>query len=91
MSGKPIPAVRGSLFNERRNTSRVFAVPPHAYADATRALAALRRDQPALVRWLEDGHPTLTHDEHQARFGEPYRGVRSRRREAVSPAKGKEG
>ncbi len=84
-----IPRVSGPTWDERRNTSRVFAVAPHAFKDATVSLAALRRDQPALVRWLEDGHPTLTHDEHVARFGEPYRGVKSRRREAVEAREGK--
>jgi hypothetical protein len=59
-------------WDERRNTSQVFQPQPNAVPDALRALAALRRDDPALVAWIEDGAPTLTEDEHIARFGEPY-------------------
>ena len=65
-------------WDEHRNTSRVFLVPPDALPTALRAMQALRRDQPALVKWIEDGHPTLTDAEHLARFGEPYRGVKAR-------------
>lgn len=71
--------ISGPTWDPRRNTSRVWPVPPHAIKDALRALASLRREQPALVAWLESGAPTLTHAEHLERFGEPYRGVRARR------------
>ena len=71
---------QSSVWDKHRNTSQVFPVPPDALPAALRSLAALRRDQPALVKWLADGHPTLTDAEHLERFGEPYRGVRSRRR-----------
>ena len=40
---------------------------------ALEACADLRRRDPELVRWIEDGHPTLTDAEHVARFGKPYR------------------
>lgn len=60
-------------WDEHRNTSRVFPVPPGALDEALRSLAALRRNDPALVRWLEDGHPRLTEAEHVARFGGPYK------------------
>jgi len=63
-------------FNEHRNTSRVFPVPPDALP---KALAALRTVDPALRRWIEDGHPTLTQAEHVARFGAAYDG-RARKR-----------
>lgn len=74
-----ITPVRGSTFNEHRNTSRVFAVPPHAHKEALASLERLRRDDPALVRWIEDGHPTLTAEQHLSRFGAPY-SVRPRKR-----------
>lgn len=73
--------VVGGSFDERRNTSRVWPVSPLALKDALAALAALRRNDPALVRWIEDGHPTLTETEHLTRFGEPY----SRRPRRVAP------
>ena len=79
MAEKRIYAGAAGRWDERRNTSQVFPVPPDALPNALRALAALRRDQPALVQWIEDGHPTLTEAEHLERFGEPYRCVRSRR------------
>lgn len=75
--------VVGGSFDERRNTSRVFPVPPTALPDALASLAALRRNDPALVRWIEDGHPTLTADEHVARFGGPYIVTRSRKTSAT--------
>lgn len=37
----------GAVFDERRNTSRVFPVPPDALPNALRALAAFRRSNPA--------------------------------------------
>ena len=65
--------VVGGGFDERRNTSRVWPVPPNALPDALRSLTALRRTDPALVQWIEDGHPNLTEADHLERFGEPYR------------------
>jgi hypothetical protein len=65
---------QSSVFDERRNTSRVWPVPPDALPTALKALRTL---DPALRRWIEDGHPRLTDDEHRARFGEPYRATRS--------------
>jgi hypothetical protein len=60
-------------FDERRNSSRVFPVPPDAHKDVLRAVAAWREREPAAYRWLADGHPRLTEDDHVARFGEPYK------------------
>lgn len=74
-----VPRQPGATFDERRNTSRVFKVPPDALPAALRALAALRRSDPALVQWLEDGHPRLTEAEHVARFGETFVSRRSRK------------
>lgn len=71
--------VVGGQFDEHRNTSRTWAVPPNALPDALKSLAALRRSDPALVQWLEDGHPRLTEASHSERFGEPYRGKSSRK------------
>lgn len=66
-------------FDERRNTSRTFAVSPNALPDALRALARLRVTDPDLVRWIEEGHPTLTAAEHFERFGAEHEGKRARR------------
>lgn len=65
-------------WDERRNTSRVFPVPPDAFPNALRALAQFRRTDPARAQWIEDGAPTLTDAEHVERFGEPYKGHRAR-------------
>jgi hypothetical protein len=65
-----------SVWDERRNSSRVHPVPPNVYPDAMRALAHFRRTNPAHVRWIEEGYPNLSEAEHVARFGKPYkRGV----------------
>jgi hypothetical protein len=60
-------------WDERRNSSAVLPVPPDALPNALRALAAFRRDQPALYAWVAAGAPRLSEAEHLARFGEPYR------------------
>ena len=59
-------------YDERRNTSRVFPVTVQDGENARRAVTALRRTDPALVQWIEDGHPRLTEAEHIQRFGVPY-------------------
>jgi hypothetical protein len=74
-----IPRTFGVQFDEHRNTSRVWPVPPDARRDAVKALATL---DPALRRWIEDGHPNLTDAEHRARFGEPYNAPRPRKARA---------
>lgn len=61
-----------SVWDDKRNTSRVRPVPPDALPNALAALARLRASDPALVKWIEDGYPTLTEDEHVQRFGEPH-------------------
>jgi hypothetical protein len=63
----------------RRNTSQVHAVPPNVYPDAMRELVRLHTDKPELVRWIEEGFPTLTEAEHLSRFGEPYKPYRDRK------------
>ncbi len=63
---KPIPRQGAFIFDEHRNTSRVWPVPK---GSAEIALRALRTIDPALREWIEDGHPTLTETEHMQRFG----------------------
>jgi hypothetical protein len=67
-------------FNEHRNTSRVWPVTEQDCENARRALAAFKRDQPALYSWVAEGAPTLTEDQHRIRFGESYRSHRQARR-----------
>ena len=64
---------QASVWDDKRNTSRVQPVPPNVYPDAMRALARLRATHQALVQWIEDGYPTMTEAEHYERFGEPYK------------------
>ena len=73
---------QGTAWDERRNTSRVFPVPPGALRAALDALARLRVDDPALVDWIEAGAQNLSDDEHRRRFGAAYTATRSRRRAA---------
>ncbi len=61
------------VWDETRNSSRERRPSPTALADCRASLSALRRNDPALVQWIEDGHPTLTEAEHVERFGAPYK------------------
>ncbi len=70
---------RSAVWDERRNTSRAHAPSPTALRDALQVCERLRQTEPALVRWVLDGHPLLTEAEHVARFGEPYEKARRRR------------
>jgi hypothetical protein len=63
---------QSSAWDERRNSSRVFPVPPGAVEDCDRALARWQAENPAHAQWILDGYPTLTDDEHVARFGVKY-------------------
>jgi hypothetical protein len=65
-----IPAQGGYVWDEHRNTSKVWAVPPGALPSALRSLKTL---DPALRQWIEEGHPLLTEAEHFERFGESYK------------------
>lgn len=69
----------GSQWDDRRNSSQTRAPNPRALADCLSACAALRRSDPRLVAWIEEGHPTLTRGEHVARFGASYASTRLRR------------
>lgn len=63
-------------FDARRNTSRVFQPEPGAVGEAQRALRTI---DPRLRKWIEEGHPTLTEDEHYRRFGETYKGTATKK------------
>ena len=66
-------AGKAALFDEHRNSSRVFPVPPTALPDAMRALAAYRRDHPEMYAYIEAGSPPiLSQDDHIRWFGRPY-------------------
>lgn len=69
----------GSRWDDRRNTSETRGPSPMALSECLQVCAGLRRADPRLVKWIEDGHPNLTHDEHFRRFGVPYKGVRAKR------------
>lgn len=71
MARRKFPA--GSTFNHRRNTSRVFPVPPGSLEAAQRSLEQFAQDHPAHAQWIKDGYPTLTDAEHVERFGKPYK------------------
>jgi len=60
-------------FDEHRNTSRVFPPPPGAVADALKSLKAYTKRYPKHARWLLEGHPSLSEDEHWERFGCAYK------------------
>jgi hypothetical protein len=70
---------QSSTWDERRNSSRVFPVPPGAVEDAERALRRWQAEAPAHAQWILDGYPTLTDADHVARFGEPYTGPKRRK------------
>lgn len=75
MTSTAIPRSFGPTFNDRRNTSRVFPVPPDALPAALDELRRFREREPELVEWIEAGAPRLTHAEHRARFGVDYGGT----------------
>ena len=68
-----------AVWDERRNSSRVFPVPPDALPNALAALARFKASQPDLYAWVAGGAPNLTHGQHMALFNEPYRATRSRK------------
>jgi hypothetical protein len=70
-------------WDERRNSSRVFPVPPEALPNALRALRMLHEREPELCAWITAGAPTLTEAEHEFHFGSPY--ARTATRSAPAP------
>lgn len=69
---------QSAVWDESRNTSRLRPPSPTALPDALRALAKLRETHPALVAWIEAGHPPLSEAEHVRRFGVAYKATRKR-------------
>ena len=68
-----------AIWDEHRNSSRVFPVPPDALPNALDALARFKASQPDLYAWVASGAPTLTHGQHVAMFGESYKAQRSKK------------
>lgn len=60
-------------WDEHRNTSQVFPVPPGSLERALASLEYLREHDPALVAWIEAGHPNLSEQDHLQRFGKPFK------------------
>lgn len=58
-----------AVWDPRRNTSKVHAVPPNAGPEALIALERWRLENPKHAAWIAEGAPRLTRDEHRARFG----------------------
>lgn len=62
-----------AVFDEHRNTSRVFDVPPEAVDEARDALERFARANPRHVAWLAAGAPSIRSEaDHLRWFGEPY-------------------
>lgn len=74
-----IPYQGAPRFDEHRNTSRVWSVSPGAADDADKAIRRWAAENPAHAKWITDGYPTLTDDEHVVRFGESYATTRRKR------------
>jgi hypothetical protein len=74
-----IPLQPGGTWDYKRNTSRVFPVPPDALPNALRALQSFREREPVHAAWIADGYPNMTADEHVAMFGIPYVKARPKR------------
>lgn len=67
-------------FDERRNTSRVWPVPPAAIDAARRSQARYERERPAWYRWIVAGCPELTPEQYAAEGGAHAAGARRRAR-----------
>ena len=78
----PLGRKNVAVFDEHRNSSRVWPVPPTAVPEALEALARFKASRPDLYGWVASGAPLLTHGRHEALFGEPYKATRSRKVEA---------
>ncbi len=69
----PLGRKNVAVFDERRNSSRVWPVPPTALPEAIEALERFKRQHPDLYGWVASGAPRLSHGQHTALFGEPYK------------------
>jgi hypothetical protein len=78
----PLGRKNVAVFDEHRNSSRVWPVPPTALPEAEVALALFKRNQPDLYGWVASGAPLLTHGRHAALFGEPYKATLTRKASA---------
>lgn len=56
-------------FDEHRNTSRIWPVPPEAIEAAKRSQRRYEREQPAWYRWIIAGCPELTPEQYAAEGG----------------------
>jgi hypothetical protein len=73
MGAVSIPRVSRVTWDEHRNTSRVFPVPPGAVEAADRALRAWTRENPKHAAWVAAGAPPInSQEDHVEWFGEPY-------------------
>lgn len=79
-SGRVYAVGAATQWDASRNTSSVRAPAPDALANATRALAAFRRDYPELHSWIAAGAPRLSEHDHLVRFGVPYESPRRARK-----------
>ena len=71
-----------AVWDERRNSSRVFPVSQEDVENAQTALARFKASQPDLYEWVASGAPNLTEGQHVAMFGEQYRATRSKKASA---------
>jgi hypothetical protein len=58
-----------SQFDEHRNTSRVWPVPPQVIDAARRSQAVYERTKPPWYRWIIAGCPELTPEQYAAGGG----------------------
>jgi hypothetical protein len=77
VSERRIYAWAAGRYDEHRNTSRVWPVPPDALPNLRRASARFQADYPCMAAWLAAGAPPVRSErEHVELFGVHYkRGV----------------
>lgn len=80
MSNERVGAKGIAVWDDHRNSSRVFPVSPQDVANAERALAAFKASQPDLYAWVARGAPTPTEAQHVAWFGGSYKAARARKK-----------
>jgi hypothetical protein len=75
----PLGRKNVAVFDEHRNSSRVWPVPPTALPEAEAALEAFKRSRPDLYEWVASGAPNLSHGQHLSLFGETFKAVRAKK------------